>query len=84
MTMWHIFGRGHGEGSIPLYIKYQFHANLHITNERYLSVVDQLEGIIIFCCDGSVLSIPSIEAENVIGAADERHNKKASKITMQR
>ena len=64
--------------------------------QRYLSVVDwdQLEGTITeFCCDGlfsllmvdgtcSVLSMPSIEVK--IGAADDRHNKKASKKTMQR
>jgi len=65
-----------------------------ITKERYLSVFDQ--GIV-FCCivffsllmvDDSVLSVPSIEdeeaMEKVIGAADERQNKKASKIAMQR
>ena len=57
-----------------------------VRNNRYPSVVnwDQLEGIIESSCDGtcSVLSMPSIEVE--IGAADARHNKKASKITMQR
>ena len=93
--MWYIFGKSHGE--IPC-IKYQLRVKVaHNTNQRYLSVVDwvQLEGgIIEFCCgvfsesllvaDGtcSVLSMPSIEVE--IGAADTRHNKKASKITMQR
>lgn len=61
---------------------------VHKKNKRYLSAVDQLEGIIEFCCvmiDGSVSSMEvELSMDNVIGAADERHNKKASKITMQR
>ena len=75
-----------------LHIKYQFHSDLRIDNKGYLSVVDH---IIVFCCDNvfsllmgdddSVLSMPDkLSMEKLIGAADERQNRKASKITMQR
>jgi hypothetical protein len=90
--MWYIFGKSHGKGSMLLCIRYQFHSRLvHKKNKRHLSAVDQLEGIIEFCCDdllaidGSVSSMEvELSMDNLIGAADERHNKKASKITMQR
>jgi hypothetical protein len=87
MPVWYIFGRSHGKAPC---IKYQFHVNYRITNKRYLSAVDwnHLEGIIKFCCDGlfSLLMVDGsvLFIEVGIGAADDRHNKKASKITMQR